>query len=42
MIIPTHKHVSWNGCALFTFDGELIKDLWVLGDLKNLEEKLVG
>ena len=37
---PTRKRVSWNGCALFMFDGELIKDVWVLGDLKNLEEQL--
>ena len=37
---PTQKRVSWNGCALFTFDGELIKDVWVLGDLKSLEEQL--
>ncbi len=37
---PTHKRVSWNGCALFTFEGELIKDVWVLGDLKNLEDQL--
>ncbi len=37
---PTQKRVSWNGCALFTFEGELIKDLWVLGDLKNLEGQL--
>ena len=37
---PTQKRVSWNGCALFTFEGELIKDVWVLGDLKNLEKQL--
>jgi predicted ester cyclase len=37
---PTQKRVSWNGCALFTFDGELIRDVWVLGDLKSLEEQL--
>jgi steroid delta-isomerase-like uncharacterized protein len=37
---PTQKRVSCNGCALFTFDGELIKDAWVLGDLKNLEGQL--
>ena len=37
---PSQKRVSWNGCALFTFDGELVKDVWVLGDLKNLEEQL--
>ncbi len=39
---PTQKRVSWNGCALFTFECELIKDIWVLGDLKNLEEQLKG
>ena len=38
---PTQKRVSWNGCALFTFDGQLIQDVWVLGDLKNLEEQLI-
>ena len=34
------QRLSWMGCALFTFDGELIKDIWVLGDLKNLEDQL--
>jgi len=24
---PTGKRVSWHGCALFTFDGELIADV---------------
>ena len=38
--LPTQKRVSWNGCALFTFEGELISDVWVLGDLKTLEEQL--
>ena len=37
---PTYKQVSWAGCALFTFKGERIADVWVLGDLKNLEEQL--
>ncbi len=37
---PTHKEVSWNGCALFTFSGNLISDVWVLGDLKGLETQL--
>ena len=36
----THKRVSWAGCALFTFKGERIADVWVLGDLKSLEEQL--
>ena len=37
---PTGRHVSWNGCALFTFRGDKVSDLWVLGDLKGLEEQL--
>ena len=37
---PTGKRVSWSGCALFTFKGERIIDVWVLGDLKNLEDQL--
>ncbi len=37
---PTQHQVSWNGCALFTFQGERIADVWVLGDLKSLEEQL--
>lgn len=37
---PTDKRVSWKGCALFTFNGDLIADVWVLGDLKSLEEEL--
>lgn len=39
---PTHQRVSWNGCALFTFKGKRIADVWVLGDLKNLEAQLQG
>jgi predicted ester cyclase len=38
--LPTQKRVSWNGCALFTFKGDRAADVWVLGDLKNLEEQL--
>ena len=37
---PSGKHVHWTGCALFTFRGEKVSDLWVLGDLKGLEEQL--
>jgi predicted ester cyclase len=37
---PTQRRVSWNGCALFTFQGERIVDVWVLGDLKGLEAQL--
>ncbi|WP_421862006.1 ester cyclase [Motiliproteus sp.] len=37
---PTNKRLSWNGCALFRFDGERISDVWVLGDLKSLGDQL--
>ena len=39
---PTGRPVSWAGAALFTFEGERIRDLWVLGDLKSLERQLAG
>lgn len=28
------------GCALFRFDDDKVSDLWVLGDLKELEDQL--
>ena len=37
---PTGKIVRWSGCALFTFRGDEVAELWVLGDLKGLEEQL--
>lgn len=37
---PTGQRLSWAGCALFTFRGPRIADVWVLGDLKHLEEQL--
>ena len=37
---PTQQRVTWKGCALFTFSGELVTDVWVLGDLKSLESQL--
>jgi steroid delta-isomerase-like uncharacterized protein len=37
---PSHKRLTWKGCALFTFQGERISDVWVLGDLKSLEVQL--
>ena len=39
---PTHRKVSWPGAALFTFRGDRIVDVWVLGDRKSLEEQLKG
>ena len=37
---PTCHRVEQHGCALFTFAGRLILDVWVLGDLKSLELQL--
>ena len=38
--LPTNRSVSWVGCALFTFSKNKMSDIWVLGDLKGLEEQL--
>ncbi len=37
---PSGKRVYWSGCALFTFQGQKVSDLWVLGDLRGLEDQL--
>ena len=37
---PTGQRVTWSGSALFTFVGEKVSDVWVLGDLKALEQQL--
>jgi predicted ester cyclase len=37
---PTGKAVHWDGAALFTFRGEAIASLWVLGDLAGLDAVL--
>lgn len=37
---PTRKSVHWLGAALFTFDGKVISELWVLGDLSGLDAVL--
>ena len=41
-IAPTGRHVWWHGMPVFTFDGPLIRDLWVLGDIHNLVARLRG
>ena len=37
---PTGRHVWWYGMPVFTFDGELVRDLWVLGDIHGLIERM--
>ena len=39
---PTGRHVWWYGTPIFTFEGELVRDLWVLGDLYGLIGRLKG
>lgn len=39
---PSGRHVWWHGMPIFTFDGPLIRDLWVLGDVYNLAARLRG
>ncbi len=36
----TDRKISWQGAALFHFDNNKISSLWVLGDLKSLEQQL--
>jgi predicted ester cyclase len=38
---PTGKNVEWDGAALFRFEGNLIAELWVLGDLERLDELML-
>mgnify|MGYP000692604395 CR=1 FL=1 len=37
---PTGRQLAWQGAALFTFDGSLVADLWVLGDVDGLKAQL--
>ena len=37
---PTGRHVWWYGTPFFTFDGSKVRDLWVLGDVHGLIERL--
>ena len=37
---PTGKPIEWAGAALFTFSGNQVAELWVLGDLHGLSQLL--
>jgi predicted ester cyclase len=41
-VAPSGRHVWWHGTPIFTFEGHLIRDLWVLGDIHGLVERLKG
>lgn len=38
--VATRKTVKWAGAALFTIENDLIRELWVLGDLHGLVGQL--
>ena len=39
---PSGRHVWWTGMPIFTFDGAKVRDLYVLGDVHGLIERLKG
>ena len=39
-VAPSGKHVWWFGAPIFTFEGPKVRDLWVLGDVHGLIERL--
>jgi predicted ester cyclase len=39
-VAPTGRHVWWHGVPIFTFEGDRVRDLWVLGDVHGLIERL--
>lgn len=39
---PSGRYVWWYGAPTFTFDGPLVRDLWVLGDIHGLIGRLRG
>jgi len=39
---PSGRHVWWYGAPIFTFDGDRVRDLWVLGDIHGLIARLKG
>ncbi len=39
---PIGRRVHWAGAARFLFEGGRIRDLWVLGDFRDLEAQLQG
>ena len=37
---PSGRHVWWTGMPIFTFEGAKVRDLYVLGDIYGLIERL--
>jgi len=41
-VAPSGRHVWWIGMPIFTFEGDKIRDLYVLGDVHGLIARLKG
>ena len=41
-IPPSGRHVWWYGAPFFTFEGDKVRDLWVLGDVHGLIARISG
>ena len=41
-IEPSGRHVWWYGAPFFTFEGDKVRDLWVLGDIHGLIARMRG
>jgi predicted ester cyclase len=41
-VAPSGRHVWWTGMPIFTFEGSKVRDLYVLGDIYGLIERLKG
>jgi len=41
-VAPSGQHVWWIGMPIFTFEGDKIRDLYVLGDVHGLIARLKG
>lgn len=39
---PSGRRVWWSGAPVFTFEGDRVRDLWVLGDVHGLIGRLAG
>ncbi|WP_244571491.1 ester cyclase [Mesorhizobium carmichaelinearum] len=37
---PSGRHVWWHGTPIFIFDGAKVRDLWVLGDIHGLINRM--
>ncbi|MBI2889407.1 MAG: ester cyclase [Nitrospirae bacterium] len=39
-VAPTHQEVTYAGAGVFSFEGEKIREVWVLGDIHGLLRQL--